>query len=45
LNTNISTIDKRPGIKLEVFEKPGVLDAFFEVVKWYIDTVKAFYKI
>jgi hypothetical protein len=44
LGTNINTIDKRPNIKTEEFEKPGVLDAFFEVVKWYINTVKAYYK-
>ena len=43
LRTNINTIDKRPNIKIEVFEKPGVLDAFFEMVKWYINTVKAHY--
>jgi hypothetical protein len=45
LNTNITTIDKRPNIKMEVFEKPSTLDAFCEVVEWYIETVKAYYKI
>jgi len=45
LNTNITTIDKRPGIKMEVFERPGALDAFFDVVKWYIDSVKTYYGI
>lgn len=45
LNTNINSIDKRPSVKIEIFEKPGALDAFFEVVKWYINTVKAHYGI
>jgi hypothetical protein len=33
-------IDKRPGIKIYEFEKPGAIDAFFEVVKWYIETLR-----
>lgn len=45
LNTNINTIDKRPSIKIEAFERPGAIDAFFEVVKWYINTVKDHYGI
>ena len=43
-DTFIDKIDKRPGIKIKEFEKPDVLDAFFEVVKWYINTMKAYYK-
>ncbi|HEY4195903.1 MAG TPA: hypothetical protein VGM63_10235 [Mucilaginibacter sp.] len=43
-NTFMDKIDKRPGIKIKEFEKPGTLDAFFEVVKWYIETVKAHYE-
>ena len=43
LGVSLDNIDKRPNLKLQVFEKPGVLDAFFEVVKWYINTVRTHY--
>ena len=45
LNTKINTIDKRPSFKVELFGDTYVLDDFFEVVKWYIDTIKLYYKI
>ena len=41
----VHKIDKRPGIKIHEFEKPGAVDAFFEVVKWYINTIKTHYGI
>jgi hypothetical protein len=44
LDAFIDKIDKRPGIKIKEFEKPGSLDAFFEVVKWYINTVRSYYE-
>lgn len=46
LGTKISrdTLDKRPSFKVGEFEKPGVLDAFFEVVKWYISTIRSYYE-
>jgi hypothetical protein len=40
LDSFIHKIDKRPGIKIHEFEKAGAIDAFFEVVKWFINTVK-----
>ena len=43
LKTDMNTVDKRPNLRMVVFEKPGAMDAFFEVVEWYIDTVKSFY--
>ena len=45
LGTNINTIDKRPGIKIDLFEKPGALNTFFELVKWYVDTIRTYYGI
>jgi len=41
----VHKIDKRPGIKIHEFEKPGAIDAFFEVVKWYINTVRDHYEV
>jgi len=40
---NLGTIDKRPAIKIERLKTTSVMDAFFEVVKWYINTIRNYY--
>jgi hypothetical protein len=44
LDASMDKIDKRPSIRIKEFEIPGAIDAFFEVVKWYINALKEYYK-
>ncbi len=43
LNIKLDNMEGRPGIKPELFRSQETMSAFFEVVKWYIKEVKAFY--
>jgi hypothetical protein len=43
LDTFVDRIDKRPPIKINEFKNTEIVNAFFEVVKWYIKTVREFY--
>ncbi len=45
LNANFGNAEQRPNIKVEVFDAPGVLSAFFEVVRWFIEEVRDYYKV
>ena len=44
LGIKLDNMERRPSVKISIFDKPGVLPAFFEVVKWYINSVKSYYQ-
>lgn len=44
LDLTIDVIEKRPNIKIEIFEKPGAMDAFFKVTEWFFDQIKEYYQ-
>jgi hypothetical protein len=43
LASAMDKIDKRPSYRINELNQPKVMEAFFEVVKWYIDTVRSHY--
>jgi hypothetical protein len=43
LASAMDKIDKRPSYRINELNQPKVMEAFFEVVKWYIDTVRSNY--
>lgn len=45
LGMKLDNMERRPSVRIAVFNKPGVLAAFFGVVKWYIDEVRNYYKL